>query len=169
MEALDASQEAKAAAALPASAKRLCVYRPVSWLRKLLKGVSARAEAASAWTATAQRILEPTDDQPTRPSLAEAQSKCDPTAECAPAVRPLEHVAAQALPPPPPPSSPDTATSSASIVLVYGFYRDRVRTWYTADPMRSYLNAMRLMFRLVLSLQRVRTTLPIHLLPSGDR
>ena len=139
--------------------------RYASWVR-----------AAAAWTPKTSCFLPQTAHScecsalnlRTLPSHLELP-ECDPTAECAPAVRPLEHVAAQELPPPPPPSSPDTATSSASIVLVYGFYRDRVRTWYTADPMRSYLNAMRLMFRLVLSLRRVRTTLPIHLLPSGDR
>ena len=63
-------------------------------------------------------------------------------------------------------ASSDSATTS--IVLVYGFHRDRVRPWYKADPIRSYLNSMRLMFRLVLSLRRVGTTLPIHLMPMGE-
>ena len=44
-----------------------------------------------------------------------------------------------------------------------------VKHWYMSDPFRSYLNSMRLLFRLVLSLRRVGTKLPLHLLLSGER
>ena len=44
-----------------------------------------------------------------------------------------------------------------------------MKHWYVADPFRSYLNSMRLLFRLVLSLQRVETQLPVYALLSGER
>lgn len=59
--------------------------------------------------------------------------------------------------------------NSASFVIVYYFNRTRVRYWYRPDPFRSYLNHMRLIARLILSLRDTRTTLPISLLLSGER
>ena len=47
-----------AAAALPADRKRVRVYRPLPWLRGLLRRVSERAAAANAWVADAQRLLD---------------------------------------------------------------------------------------------------------------
>ena len=61
------------------------------------------------------------------------------------------------------------ADSGASIVIVYGFNRSHVRYWYRADPFRSFLNAMRLIVRLLLSLQAVASMLPVHMLVSGER
>ena len=56
-----ASPEAHAAlaltTALPASSKRLIVYRPLRWLRALLATVAKRAAAASAWVQHARHLL----------------------------------------------------------------------------------------------------------------
>ena len=52
-----ASPEAHAATALPASSKRLIVYRPLRWLRALLATVAKRAAAANAWVEHARHIL----------------------------------------------------------------------------------------------------------------
>ena len=62
-------------------------------------------------------------------------------------------------------SVPDGAT----FLVAYGFNRSHVRYWYRADPFRSYLNAMRLLSRLLLSLRAVGSTLPVHALLSGER
>lgn len=67
------------------------------------------------------------------------------------------------------PTPASRTTGTAAIALVYGFFRERVRSWYLSDPMRSYFNAMRLLYRLVLSLKSSGTTLSIHLLLSGER
>jgi hypothetical protein len=48
---------AHAATALPASSKRLIVYRPLRWLRALLATVAKRAAAAAAWVVHARHIL----------------------------------------------------------------------------------------------------------------
>lgn len=56
-----------------------------------------------------------------------------------------------------------------SIVIVLQHNASRVRYWYQADPFRSYLNAMRLVVRLALSLADVGTRYPVHLLVSGER
>ena len=66
-------------------------------------------------------------------------------------------------------SSAAVPTSSAAVVIVYGFDRQRVRKWYSAEPRRSQLNSMTNAFRLVLSLRRVGTTLPIHMLQFGEK
>jgi hypothetical protein len=63
----------------------------------------------------------------------------------------------------------DTTRGAESYVIVYGFNRSLVRYWYKADPFRSYLNAMRLIVRLLLSLQAAASVLPVHLLLSGER
>ena len=62
-------------------------------------------------------------------------------------------------------------TEEVSIVITYHHNSSSwfVKHWYMADPFRSYLNSMRLLFRLVLSLRRVGTRLPVHLLLSGER
>ena len=62
-----------------------------------------------------------------------------------------------------------TARGGESYVIVYGFNRSLVRYWYKTDPFRSYLNAMRLIVRLLLSLQAAASLLPVHLLLSGER
>lgn len=61
--------------------------------------------------------------------------------------------------------------TGSAIVLTYHHNSSTwfVKHWYMNDPFRSYLNAMRLIFRLVLSLRRVATKLPIYLLISGER
>ena len=59
--------------------------------------------------------------------------------------------------------------AGATILIVFNHDPGAVRYWYKSDPFRSYLNSMRLIFRLVLSLQQVGTRLPIHLLISGER
>ena len=56
-----------------------------------------------------------------------------------------------------------------SFVIVYGFNQSKVRYWYRPDPFRSYLNAMRLIVRLLLSLEAASSVLPVHLLLSGER
>ena len=57
----------------------------------------------------------------------------------------------------------------ASIVLVMGFEFSNVRQMFAADPWGSYYSSMLAAIRLVLSLRRVQTTLPITLLVSGQR
>ena len=52
-----ASPVAHAATALPASSKKLIVYRPLRWLRALLATVAKRAAAANAWVQHARHIL----------------------------------------------------------------------------------------------------------------
>ena len=68
-------------------------------------------------------------------------------------------------------SSDSSADSNggSSFVLVYSYNSSKVRYWYRVDPFRSYLNALRLMSRCVLSLRDVGTTLPINLLLAGER
>jgi hypothetical protein len=56
-----------------------------------------------------------------------------------------------------------------AIVICYNYNASRVRFWYQSDPFRSYLNAMRLISRLLFSLADARTRLPVHLLLSGER
>ena len=63
----------------------------------------------------------------------------------------------------------DDRVSQSTILLVYGFNASRVRYWYRPDPFRSYLNALRLISRVIMSLRDVDTKLPIHLLLSGER
>lgn len=59
--------------------------------------------------------------------------------------------------------------SPSSYIIVAGYNASQVRYWYRADPFRSYLNAARLVTRLVLSLREVGAELPINLLVSGER
>ena len=59
--------------------------------------------------------------------------------------------------------------AQASIAIVYGFNRTRVRYMLARQPISSYLKDMTLALRLVLSLRAVRTALPIQLLVSGER
>ena len=66
------------------------------------------------------------------------------------------------LPPPP-------REGAVTFVVAYSHDPKLVRYWYAGDPFRSYLNSLRLISRLVLSLRAVRTLLPIHLLLSGER
>lgn len=73
-----------------------------------------------------------------------------------------------ALPRPPPPSSGDS-DGGTTFLITYGHNASRVRYWYAGDPFRSYLNQMRLLCRLVLSLHAAGTRLPISLLLSGER
>ena len=65
------------------------------------------------------------------------------------------------------PAPPRAGT--VTFVVAYSHDPKLVRYWYASDPFRSYLNSMRLICRLVLSLRAVRTALPIHLLLSGER
>lgn len=58
---------------------------------------------------------------------------------------------------------------NASFLIIYSYKKSQVRYWYKGDPFRSYLNAMRLIVRLLLSLHAVGTQLPIHLLLLGER
>ena len=74
LKTLGAEPDAIAASELPISSKRLHVYRSVAWLESLLKRVSARAEAATAWVERAKALLEPDTSTSRRPTLAEAQS-----------------------------------------------------------------------------------------------
>eukprot|EP00966_Prymnesium_polylepis_P212812 4928748-Prymnesium_polylepis.1 len=59
--------------------------------------------------------------------------------------------------------------AGAAIVIVYAYKPDRVRSLYQQAPLGQYLKDMMLIVRLVLSLRRVGTTLPIHLLLAGER
>lgn len=59
--------------------------------------------------------------------------------------------------------------ASSTFLIIYSFQPQHVRYWYRSDPFRSYLNAMRLISRVVLSLRHVNTRMPIHLLMSGER
>lgn len=75
---------------------------------------------------------------------------------------------------PRPPAAPYESSTAAleprvTILIAYGHNATRVRYWYSGDPFRSYLNSMRLICRLVLSLRVVGTRLPITLLLSGER
>lgn len=97
---------------------------------------------------------------PALPSMLRL-TNCEPSAACDHHGRQPPAASHDAPPSSAPPSSAPTGSASAgspsaSIVFVYGFVRDRVRPWYRAQPLRSYLNAQRLIFRLVLSLRRVR-------------
>jgi len=56
----------------------------------------------------------------------------------------------------------------AAIVLVLGFHRSDVRPSFR-DPRASYIDSTHLLLRCILSLRRVSTALPIHLLVSGER
>lgn len=51
---------------------------------------------------------------------------------------------------------------TVAIVLLYGFDARHTRSTDN-NPFREYLRDMMLMLRLVLSLRRVGTTLPVHL------
>eukprot|EP00967_Tisochrysis_lutea_P094819 scaffold137958_cov34-Tisochrysis_lutea.AAC.2 len=56
-----------------------------------------------------------------------------------------------------------------AFVVALDFNQTRVRYWYRDDPFESYAASMRLIMRLVLSLRRVKSTLPVVLLASGQR
>jgi hypothetical protein len=92
--------------------------------------------------------------------------RCSPTPFCESASSPPLESASAA---PPLESASAEGGGSSSIVLVLGFNRTLVRHIYIRDPLRSYENHVRLLTRLVLSLRRVRTRLPIHVLVSGER
>ena len=51
------SDKARAAAALPAAAKRVRIFRPVAWMSKLHNRVRARSASAAEWIALARRTL----------------------------------------------------------------------------------------------------------------
>jgi hypothetical protein len=57
----------------------------------------------------------------------------------------------------------------AAIALVLGFNRTNVRPSFRHRPEKSYEDTATLVLRCVLSLRRVGTALPIHLLVSGER
>ena len=57
----------------------------------------------------------------------------------------------------------------AAIALVLGFNRSYVQPRWGSNPRRSYYDSTELVVRCVLSLQRVNTSLPVHLLVSGER
>ena len=57
----------------------------------------------------------------------------------------------------------------SAFVIALDYNASRVRYWYRHDPFESYAASMRLIMRLVLSLQAVETRLPILLLASGTR
>ena len=59
--------------------------------------------------------------------------------------------------------------SSFAIAIVYAYEPRYVRDLYRQMPLGQYLRDTMLMVRLVLSLRRVKTTLPIHLYLSGER
>lgn len=63
----------------------------------------------------------------------------------------------------------DDVEQTSTFLIIYNYRPENVRYWYRSDPFRSYLNAMRLITRLILSLRHVGTRLPIHLLMSGER
>lgn len=94
--------------------------------------------------------------------------RCIPSASCAKYAEPMGvldswgTLASDAL-------LDDAIKQSSTFLIVYNFQREHVRYWYRADPFRSYLNSMRLISRLIISLRRVGTQLPIHLLMSGER
>ena len=56
----------------------------------------------------------------------------------------------------------------AAVVMFYGYVPRHVRT-NRQTPLKQYLGDMMLLLRLVLSLRRVGTSLPMHLYLSGDR
>jgi hypothetical protein len=58
---------------------------------------------------------------------------------------------------------------NAAVVIPYSFDRNRVRIMHQKQPLSAYLKDMTLALRLVLSLRRVRTVLPIFLCLSGER
>jgi hypothetical protein len=62
-----------------------------------------------------------------------------------------------------------TTAVSAAIALVLGFNRSHVRPPFQRDPLTSYRDSAQLALRCVLSLRRVGTQLPTHLLVSGER
>jgi alpha-N-acetylglucosamine transferase len=68
---------------------------------------------------------------------------------------------------------PTSAEARDGMAIVTAYHHNSstwyMKHWYVSDPFRSYLNSMRLLFRLVLSLKRVKTQLPMHVLVSGDR
>eukprot|EP00316_Scyphosphaera_apsteinii_P016445 CAMPEP_0119300642 /NCGR_PEP_ID=MMETSP1333-20130426/2562_1 /TAXON_ID=418940 /ORGANISM="Scyphosphaera apsteinii, Strain RCC1455" /LENGTH=374 /DNA_ID=CAMNT_0007302485 /DNA_START=27 /DNA_END=1151 /DNA_ORIENTATION=+ len=53
--------------------------------------------------------------------------------------------------------------------IIFDHNSSRVRYWFRKDPLKSYLNGMRLITRLVVSLNAVGTQIPIHFFPSGYR
>lgn len=90
--------------------------------------------------------------------IPEGLHQCVPTPLCHSNAAPAMHLQAT------------LATSMrASIVLVMGFEFSNVRQMFAADPWGSYYSSMLAAIRLVLSLRRVQTTLPITLLVSGER
>lgn len=58
---------------------------------------------------------------------------------------------------------------ATAIVTVLGFNSSHVRPSFTRRPFASYIDSVRLVMRLVISLRRVHTELPIVLLASGER
>jgi hypothetical protein len=59
--------------------------------------------------------------------------------------------------------------NSATVLIVFDHTPGLVKTWYRINPWKSYVNSMRMIIRLVLSLRRVGTTLPITLWATGER
>lgn len=58
---------------------------------------------------------------------------------------------------------------NAAVALFYGYVPAHVRVHNRQTPLKQYLGDMMLLLRLVLSLRRVGTSLPVHLYLSGDR
>ena len=62
-----------------------------------------------------------------------------------------------------------TPPSSVAIVIAYGFHRETVRVYHQSKPLAQYLGDMTMILRLVLSLRRVNTRIPINVYLSGER
>jgi hypothetical protein len=91
-----------------------------------------------------------TDEQRSRLPSCVASAACDATQWSGPAFR-EEHA------------------HRTSIGIFFGFNRSRVRHVFSSQPFASYLKDIALAMRLVLSLRRVNTRLPIQLHISGER
>ena len=63
----------------------------------------------------------------------------------------------------------DHVGGSVAIVVALGFNSSLVRFYHSGKPIEAYLSQARLALRLVLSLRRAATALPIALLVSGER
>lgn len=85
---------------------------------------------------------------------------CIPTAPCRDPSAPLAPATSE---------RGGSAVGDVAYVVALDFNVTRVRYWYRHDPFESYAASMHLVMRLVLSLQRVKATIPVVLLASGQR
>jgi len=86
-----------------------------------------------------------------------------------PLPRCIRTAACDALPAPGALPLPDQTLTGTTIAIIYGFERKRVRYNIKDTTLAAYLKDMTFIMRLVLSLRRVQTRLPIRLFVSGER